>query len=141
MDTDCSEAKTNSAKVVSGRDSYRSLQGSVYHPGISAETVGAKGLWLGIVTLEPGQRTSAHVHACHETAFYMMSGTEVELWSDDDLRTCEICRPGDYLFIPANVLHVAVNRGKDTAVFIGSRNEPTAHESMILHPDMDRKVP
>lgn len=144
MDTfnpDNPDAKLSSASVVNASKSYRSLQGSVYHPGISAETVGATSLWLGIVTLGPGQRTSAHVHAQHETAFYMMSGDEVELWSGDKLQHRKICRPGDYLFIPANVLHVAVNRGNEPAVFIGSRNEPTAQESMILHPEMDAKVP
>ena len=140
-DTPNIEARLNCASVVSCSGSYRSLQGSVYHPGVSAETVGAKSLWLGIVTLDPGQRTSAHVHAHHETAFYMMSGNEVELWSGDSLENCQICHPGDYLFIPANVLHVAVNRGKEPAVFIGSRNEPTAQESMILHPEMNEKVP
>ncbi len=141
METLTTRSELNTASVVSGSSSYRSLQGSIYHPGISAETVGATSLWLGIVTLEPGQRTSAHVHEQHETAFYMMSGNEVELWSGHNLENCQMCRPGDYLFIPANVLHVAVNRGSEPAVFIGSRNEPTAQESMILHPEMNEKVP
>jgi uncharacterized RmlC-like cupin family protein len=39
--------------VVRGSESYQSKQGSVYAPGISAETVGAKVLFLGIVTLPP----------------------------------------------------------------------------------------
>ena len=129
------------ASVVRAGESYRAPQGSHYHPGVSSETVGATGLWLGIVTLAPGQRTSAHVHAQHETAFYMLSGEDVELWSGPGLQDRQTCRPGDYLFIPANVLHVAVNRGCVPAVFIGSRNEPTAQESMIPHPDMDAKVP
>ena len=116
-------------------------QGTDYFPGVSDETVGAKALWLGIVTLAPGQRTKAHVHARHETAFYMMSGDEVELWTGEDLQFRDVVRPGDYLFIPPNVLHVAVNRGDRPAVFIGSRNEPTAQESVVMHPDMDAKVP
>lgn len=129
------------ASVVKGGAGYRSEQGSEYFPGISAETVGARSLWLGIVTLAPGQRTRAHVHARHETAFYMLSGEEVEIWTGDELQHCDTVRAGDYLFIPSNVLHVAVNRGTQPAVFIGSRNEPTAQESMILHPEMDARVP
>jgi len=129
------------ASVIKGGIGYRAEQGSEYRPGISAETVGAKALWLGIVTLPPGQRTKAHVHARHETAFYMMSGDPVELWTGDELQYRDVVRPGDYLFIPPNVLHVAVNRGENPAVFIGSRNEPTAQESVVMHPEMDALVP
>ena len=50
-------------------------------------------------------------------------------------------RPGDYLYIPANVLHVAVNRGAVPAVFIGTRTEATINESVVLHPDKDALVP
>jgi len=39
------------------------------------------------------------------------------------------------------VLHVAVNRGENPAVFIGSRDEPTAQESVVMYPAMDAKVP
>ena len=129
------------ASVVKGGVGYRAQQGSDYLPGISAETVGAKSLWLGIVTIPPRQRTKAHVHARHETAFYMMSGDEVEMWTGDELQCRDIVRPGDYVFIPANVLHVAVNRGEEPAVFIGSRNEPTAQESVVMYPEMDARVP
>jgi uncharacterized RmlC-like cupin family protein len=70
-----------------------------------------------------------------------MGGPEIELWSGDELEHKEVVGPGDYLFIPANVLHVAVNRGEEPAVFIGSRNEPTAQESVVMRPEMDARVP
>jgi uncharacterized RmlC-like cupin family protein len=71
----------------------------------------------------------------------MLSGDEMELWTGDQLHYRDVVRPGDYIFIPANVLHVAVNRSVQPAVFIGSRNEATAQESIVLRPEMDRKVP
>jgi len=126
---------------VKGGGGYRAEQGSDYLPGISSESVGAKALWLGIATIPPGQRTKAHVHERHETAFYMLSGDELELWTGDQLQYRDVVRPGDYLYIPANVLHVAVNRGSKPAVFLGARNEPTAQESVVMHPEMDVKVP
>lgn len=129
------------ASVVRAGPGYRADQGTDYVPGVSAETVGAEALWLGFVTLPPGRRTKAHVHARHETAFYHMSGAEIELWSGDELEHKDLVRPGDYLFIPANVLHVAVNRGGEPAVLIGSRNEPTAQESVVMRPEMDSRVP
>jgi len=127
--------------VVSGGAEYRSDQGSDYEPGVSAETVGSKVLFLGIVTLPPGKRTRAHVHERHETALYMLSGDHVEAWTGDELQYREVVRPGDYGYIPATVLHVAVNRGQQPAVFIASRNEATAQESVVLYPEMDARVP
>jgi uncharacterized RmlC-like cupin family protein len=120
---------------------YRAEQGSDYQPGISAETVGSKTIWLGIITLGPGRRTKAHVHEHHETALYMMSGDELEIWTGDQLQHCEKVHPGDYIYIPAGVLHVAVNRGATPSVFVGSRNEATAQESVVMRPDMDARVP
>jgi uncharacterized RmlC-like cupin family protein len=128
------------ASVVRAGAKYRSEQGSEYEPGVSAETVGSNVLFLGNVTLPAGARTRAHVHERHETALYLLSG-EIELWTGDQLQHRESVRPGDYIYIPANVLHVAVNRGDIPAVCIGTRNEPTAQESVVLYPEMDSKVP
>ena len=82
-----------------------------------------------------------HVHEGHETAFYMLSGEELEMWTGDQLQYRDVVRPGDYLYIPANLLHVAVNRGNQPAVFVGTRNEPTAQESVVMYPEMDARVP
>jgi uncharacterized RmlC-like cupin family protein len=71
----------------------------------------------------------------------MMSGEMLELWTGDKLEHRDQVRPGDYVYIPANVLHVAVNRGATPAVFMGSRNEATAQESVVLRPEMDARVP
>ncbi len=128
-------------RVVQGAGSYTSQQGSVYAPGISAETVGAKALFLGFVTIPPQGRTKAHRHELHESAFYLLSAESVELCTGPRLEHRELARAGDYLFIPANVPHVAVNRGQSPAVFIGVRNEPTAQESVVMMPELDGLVP
>lgn len=138
---DSQSPRGRKAIVVKGGEAYRAEQGSDYLPGISSETVGATALWLGIASIPPGQRTKAHVHERHETAFYMLSGDELEMWSGDELQYRDVMHPGDYLYIPANVMHVAVNRGSTSAVFIGARNEPTAQESVVMHPEMDARVP
>lgn len=127
--------------VVKGGPEHRVEQGADYQPGVSAEAVGSQVIWLGLMTLPPGARTKAHVHQHHETALYMMSGDALELWTGDDLEHCETVRPGDYVYIPPNVLHVAVNRGTMPAVFMGSRNEATAQESLLLRPEMDARIP
>ncbi len=126
--------------VVRGSESFRSAQGARYAPGVSAETVGAGSLFLGLITLPPGERTKAHAHR-HESAHYMLSGGEVELWTGPRLQRCSVARPGDYLFIPAAMPHVAVNRGTEPAVFVGARSEASATESVALLPELDGLVP
>jgi uncharacterized RmlC-like cupin family protein len=112
-----------------------------YTPGVSAESVGAKALWLGSVTIPPGGRTLAHVHDHHESAFYMVSGDEVEQWSGDDLQHRDILRVGDHLYVPAGVPHVAVNRTATPAFLVGARTDPNEQESVVLRPDLDARVP
>jgi len=129
-------------RVVAAGASYQGKQGPSYTPGISSQTVGAQSLWLGSVVLPPGGRTNAHVHERHESAFFLQSGEEVELWTGDRLEVCARARPGDFLYIPAGVPHVAVNRSLTLpAVFIGARSDPNEQESVILRPELDASVP
>jgi uncharacterized RmlC-like cupin family protein len=128
------------ASVIRAGTKYRAEQGSDYEAGVSAETVGSKALFLGIASLPAGGRTRAHVHERHETALYVLSG-ELELWSGDELQHRSTVHAGDYIYIPAKVLHVAVNRGEEPAVCIATRNEPTAQESVVLYTHMDGLVP
>lgn len=127
--------------VVRGAAAYTSAQGARYEPGISTDTSGAQRLFLGLVTLAPGQRTKAHVHAHHESAHYMLSGEEVELWSGSRLEQREVARPGDFLFTPAGLPHVAVNRSATPAVFVTARDDATAQESVSMRPELDALVP
>jgi uncharacterized RmlC-like cupin family protein len=94
-------------------------------------------LWLGMISLPAGTRTSAHRHQGHETALLMTAGKEIEIWSGTRLELCEKVVPGDYLFIPAGVPHVAVNRSAENAEFVGTRNDPAANESVVLMPELD----
>jgi len=129
-------------RVVPAGAPYQGKQGPNYTPGISAQTVGAESLWLGSVVLPPGARTNAHVHERHESAFFMLSGAEVELWTGDQLQVCDRASPGDFLYIPAGVPHVAVNRSATLpAVFLGARSDPNEQESVILRPELDSNVP
>jgi uncharacterized RmlC-like cupin family protein len=128
------------ATIVQASARFTSEQGSDYAPGVSAETVGSQNLFLGVVTLPPGKRTKAHTHERHETAMYFLSGDSLDLYTGPDLEQHDVLHPGDYLYIPANVLHVAVNRSSVPAVFVGTRNEATVNESVVLYPDKDALI-
>jgi uncharacterized RmlC-like cupin family protein len=135
-------AEPRIGRVVPAGETYQGKQGPDYTPGVSAQTVGAEHLWLGSVVLPPGGRTKAHVHAHHESAFYMLSGEAAELWTGDQLEVHAVAHPGDFLYIPAGVPHVAVNRSQTSpAVFVGARSDPNEQESVILQPELDANVP
>ncbi|MBZ9793998.1 cupin domain-containing protein [Rhizobium sp. 3T7] len=139
--TQLKSAYASTAKIVRGSEGYVAEQGSVYRSGVSAESVGSNMLWLGMISLPAGRRTRAHRHQGHETALLMTAGKEIEIWSGGELERCEKVRPGDYLFIPAGVPHVAVNRSTENAEFLGARNDPAANESVVLMPELDAIVP
>lgn len=71
----------------------------------------------------------------------MVSGDWVELWTGDQLQHREVARAGDYLNTPASMPHIAVNRNETPAVFVGARTDPNDQESVVLRPELDRRVP
>ena len=132
----------NLGGVVRGGELYRGKQGLDYTPGVSAQTVGSRALWLGSVTLPPaGGRTKAHIHEQHESAFCMISGEEVEVYTGEQLEHRDVAHAGDYLYFPAGVPHVVVNRSEAAAVFVGARTDPNEQESVVMRPELDEKVP
>jgi uncharacterized RmlC-like cupin family protein len=136
-----SNAATPTCKVVRADPASTAQQGTTYASGISAESVGAQRIWLGLVTLPPGARTKAHRHQYHESAFYVLSGA-VDLWHGEGLRDHDVARGGDFLYIPAGVSHVAVNRSdSEPCVFVGGRTDAHEQEGVVMQPELDARVP
>ncbi len=128
-------------RVIRSVAAYEGKQGPSYAGGVSAESVGARAIWLGMVTILPGGRTKAHFHEGHETAFYVLSG-ECDLWYGEGLKSHEIARAGDYIYIPGGVPHVATNRSRtEPLVAVGGRTDPNEQESVVLQPELDDQVP
>ncbi len=128
-------------RVIRSVESYEGKQGPTYAGGVSAETAGAQAIWLGMIRMPPGSRTKAHLHEGHETAIYVVSG-EVDLWYGEGLREYEVARAGEYLYIPAGVSHVAVNRSQtEPVVAVAARTDPNEQESVALRPELDGAVP
>ncbi len=61
--------------------------------------------------------------------------------SGESLEVKEICRPGDYLYIPPGLPHVAVNRSATPARVAAARTDPHEQESVVLRPELDALVP
>jgi uncharacterized RmlC-like cupin family protein len=128
--------------VIRADESYEGKQGPEYAPGVSAETVGARGLWMGSVVIPPGGRTKAHLHEAHESAVYMLRG-EVVVYHGQGLDAEPLrAREGEFVFIPAGVPHVAVNSSQtEEAEALLSRTDPNEQESVVLLPELEERVP
>lgn len=76
--------------------------------GVSADTCGASGVWMGEVVTEPGFESGAHHHGNVESAIYVVSGTIRFRWGDHLEHGAEGAA-GDFIFVPANVVHTEAN--------------------------------
>ena len=131
---------TDHATVVRAVQEYTGAQGPRYSGGVSSESVGSTGLWLGKVTIGPGGRTKAHLHEQHETAILVLSGSCV-MYSGRDLATKEQVGSGEYIYIPANVSHVAVNASAtEPLVAVIARTDPNEQESVVLQPELEGRI-
>lgn len=111
--------------------------GFEYRAGIVAETVASERLALQLVRIQPGVRSQAHSHAEHESAVYVLEG-EVVTWFGDELLKHVTARPGDFVYIPAEVPHVAANYGDVDAVALVARTDPQGQEELKMFPNLDR---
>lgn len=127
-------------RVVRAGEGYAGKQGLSYLHGVSAESVGARGLCLHLLTIPPGGRAKAHLHEAHETAIYVLSG-EAEMWHGARLESRMAVRAGDMVYIPAGVPHLPMNRSDAPVTAVIARTDPNEQESVVLRPDLDALVP
>jgi uncharacterized RmlC-like cupin family protein len=83
-------------------------QGLIPFAGLSAESVGARGICLHLQTIPPAGRAKAHLHSDHEIAIYVLSGA-AEMWFGAGLRQHLVVRAGDFLCILAGIPHLPAN--------------------------------
>jgi uncharacterized RmlC-like cupin family protein len=71
---------------------------------VSAKRLGSTELWMGLSVLPAGGKTGVHHHGQSETALYILSGVG-RWWVGDRLDAKREAHPGDFVFIPPNVVH------------------------------------
>ncbi|MBK8434889.1 MAG: cupin domain-containing protein [Chloroflexi bacterium] len=107
-------------------------QGLPNFVGISAETAGARGLSMNIVVVPPGGAAETHYHDGYETAIYVLAGSVKTLYGAN-LEHESINGAGDFIFIPPNLPHKAINLSQsEPARAIVARNDPREQESVVL---------
>jgi uncharacterized RmlC-like cupin family protein len=130
--------KGDRVRVIRAPDPSRDdAPGFDYRAGVVAETVASERLALQLVRIQPGVRSQAHSHGQHESAAYVLEG-EVVTWYGEELLKHVTAKPGDFVFIPAGVPHVAANYGDVDAVALMARSDPGALESVETFPELDR---
>lgn len=123
--------------VIKGGETYVGKQGHPVHAGVSAQTAGSAGLCLHALEIPPGGRDNPHLHDDHESAIYVISG-EAEMWHGDGLKQFSVCRAGDFIYIPAGVPHMPINRSTTESVrAVVARTDPNEQESVVLLPKPD----
>jgi len=121
-------------------DNVTGKQRLTFKPGISAQSVGATGVYLELLTIPPGARAKAHRHVSHETAIYVISGEATTYWGER-LENSVVSRAGDFVYVGANVPHLPVNTGSEPAVAVVARTDPNEQESVELLPHLDALAP
>ena len=110
-----------------------------YYIGISGATAGARGLSMHLVVVPPGGAAEPHMHRGFETAIYVLEG-RVETRYGPGLRQSVVTGPGEFLFIPPDVPHQAINLSPtEPARAVVARNDPNEQENVVPYdPGRDR---
>jgi uncharacterized RmlC-like cupin family protein len=137
MSATTSQSKPAACSLLRAGDSITGKQGLQYAVGVSAESVGSQAIHMQLVTIPPGGRAKAHKHATHESAVYVLSG-ESGMWHGERLEHHSIIKPGDFLYIPADVPHLPYNPSEtETVTAVIARTDPNEQESVVLLPELD----
>jgi uncharacterized RmlC-like cupin family protein len=131
---------TATCAVLRAESTFDGRQGLSYAHGISAESVGARGICMHLLTIPPGGRAKAHLHETHETAIYVLEG-KCEMWYGELLEQYMTCSPGDLIYIPAGMPHLPANASdSEPCLAVLARTDPNEQESVVLRPDLDGLV-
>lgn len=133
------DERTPTCRVFRAGETYAGKQGFDYQTGISAETAGSAGICMHLLTIPPGGRAKAHLHASHETAIYALSGVS-EMRYGDRLQHRMTVAPGDMLYIPAGMPHLPYNPSDAPCTVVIARTDPNEQESVVLLPELEALV-
>ncbi len=102
-----------------------------YFIGISGQTVHATGLSMHLVVIPPGGRSEPHIHVGYETGIYVLEGIVCTRWGLT-LEHEVVSQPGDFLFVPPNVPHEAINLSEtEPARAVVARNDPAEQDKVL----------
>jgi uncharacterized RmlC-like cupin family protein len=126
--------------VVRSGAAYEGKQGLTYLRGLTGETVGSHGISMTVLTLPDGARARTHLHRSVETAVYVIDG-RAEMFYGPRLEDHLDCGTGDYVYIPADVPHLVMNRSGAGTTALVAHTAASDQEGIVLLPQLDALVP
>ena len=91
-------------------------------PGMQRQrAIDAEGLWSGLVTTEPHMTSGWHHHGDHETSIYVVDGAMRMEFGPGGTEAVE-ARAGDFLHVPAHVVHREGNPGEAASHLVVTRS-------------------
>jgi uncharacterized RmlC-like cupin family protein len=123
-------------RLIRSGEAYEGQQGLTYLAGLTGSSAGARAISMVMVTLPPGARAKTHHHEGIETAVYVIEG-EAEMWWGDRLEEHLVSMSGDYVFIPAGVPHLVMNRSAAICRAVVAHSAPDDQAGIVLHPELD----
>ena len=126
--------------VIRPDSSFAGKQGFAYFSGISAESAGATGLCMHLLTIPPGGSARPHLHEAHESAIYVLSG-EAGMRYGPELERDVRVQAGDFLYIPAGMPHQPYNLSTtESCSAVLARTDPNEQESVVLLDDQGARL-
>lgn len=126
-------------KVIRTGDPYVGQQGLTYLTGLTGTTAGSRGICMTALTLPDGARAKTHLHRAIETAVYVIDG-EAEMHFGERLEELLVARTGEYVYIPADVPHLVVNRSGAPCRALVAHTAADDQAGIVLLPELDALV-
>lgn len=138
-----SSSKTTSKKVVVSspykEKSIFGAQGQRLIPMITQEMCGTTGLSACMVYMPPGRVAKPHLHVKNDIVVVVIEGYAASLIGPNLEPVFH--GPGEFIFIPEGVVHVAVNLSTtERLVAIEMRTDPKFNEDVAPTPEHDEKT-
>lgn len=105
--------------------------------GVCKDTTGAGRIWMGRATGAPGTNSGAHHHGEAETASFILSGT-TRIYFGEEYREYVDLGPGDFVYVPAGVVHIERNMSKTAPVEIVTVGTP---DNIVINLDASVEMP
>ena len=78
---------------------------------VDRKTVGSERLWVGFASVAPGIRSGAHHHGGCDSVVHVTAGRLSIRYGERLERSVE-ANAGDFIFVPANLVHQEINRSE-----------------------------
>ena len=140
LNDDSTGPRMVSVQVVRSRETYEGKQGFTYLRGLTGDTVGSKGICMTTLVIPDGARAKTHLHLGVETAVYIIDG-HFEMFYGPELKQHVDFSTGEYVFIPADVAHLVMNRSGSPATALVAHSAPNDQERIVLLPELDTLIP